>query len=164
MENEVLFRAIINDEIIENIYPKDLNNAQLFATQEVDKYILRCNGVNYSVTLEGTNPQKKEYVIKVGGLRYQIQLQDKLDMLIQDMGLNKRGEPSHKNLPAPMPGLVLDVMVSENDPIKKGDVLLVLEAMKMENVILAPQDGIIYEIYVKKGDVVEKGAILLELD
>ena len=61
----------------------------------------------------------------------------------------------------PMPGMVLNVLVKEGDAVKKGDELLVLEAMKMENNIKAPGDGIVSEISVKSGDKVEKNQILI---
>jgi biotin carboxyl carrier protein len=60
-----------------------------------------------------------------------------------------------------MPGIILDMMVQEGDEIKEGDPLLILEAMKMENVIKSPTDGTIQNLMVKKGEAVEKGKILL---
>ena len=62
---------------------------------------------------------------------------------------------------APMPGLVLDIRVAEGDEVKKGDSILVLEAMKMENIIKSPTDGIIKKINVKKGIAVEKNQVLI---
>ncbi len=62
---------------------------------------------------------------------------------------------------APMPGLVLDIRVSEGDEVKKGDPILVLEAMKMENIIKSPTDGVIKKINVKKGLAVEKNQVLI---
>ena len=60
-----------------------------------------------------------------------------------------------------MPGLVIDVCISEGDKIKKGDKIIVLEAMKMENIIKSPTDGIIKKINVNKGMAVEKNQILI---
>ena len=64
---------------------------------------------------------------------------------------------------APMPGLVLEINVSEGQEVEKGDPLLILEAMKMENVIKAPGNGIIKKIHVEKGNPVEKNELLVEL-
>ena len=55
---------------------------------------------------------------------------------------------------APMPGNILDVRVAEGAAVKKGDVLVILEAMKMENEIMAPQDGVVTGLSVRKGDTV----------
>jgi pyruvate carboxylase subunit B len=64
---------------------------------------------------------------------------------------------------APMPGKVLDVLVEKGAAVKKGDPLLVLEAMKMENRIQAPLDGVIEAVHVKKGSTVEKGTLMVEV-
>lgn len=65
---------------------------------------------------------------------------------------------------APMPGKILGVKASVGQAVKKGDVVVVLEAMKMENEIVAPQDGTIASINVAVGDSVESGAVLATLN
>ncbi len=67
------------------------------------------------------------------------------------------------NVKAPMPGSVLDVKVSVGDEIKEGDVLLILEAMKMENELTASQAGTVIEVLVKKGETVNSGDPLVIL-
>lgn len=64
---------------------------------------------------------------------------------------------------APMPGNILDVKVSNGTAVKAGQVLVILEAMKMENEIVAPQDGTIASINVNKGDTVEAGQTIVTL-
>jgi biotin carboxyl carrier protein len=64
-------------------------------------------------------------------------------------------------LKAPMPGLVLDIVVSEGQEVKKGDALVVLEAMKMENILKSPADVVVKKISVKKGTAVEKNQVLV---
>ena len=63
----------------------------------------------------------------------------------------------------PMPGTILSVNVSNGQAVKKGDVLVVLEAMKMENEIQAPRDGVVASVAVTKGSNVETGAVLVVL-
>lgn len=65
---------------------------------------------------------------------------------------------------APMPGKILKVAASNGQAVKKGEVLLILEAMKMENEIVAPQDGTVASINVAVGDSVEAGAVLATLN
>ncbi len=65
---------------------------------------------------------------------------------------------------APMPGKILAVKASAGQAVKKGDVIMVLEAMKMENDIVAPQDGTIAAINVAVGDSVEPGAALATMN
>ncbi len=65
---------------------------------------------------------------------------------------------------APMPGKILSIKATAGTAVKKGDVILVLEAMKMENEIVAPSDGKVASINVAVGDSVESGAVLASLD
>ena len=65
---------------------------------------------------------------------------------------------------APMPGKILSVKVAKGDAVKKGDVIMILEAMKMENEIVAPQDGTVASINVNEGTSVEAGALLASLN
>ena len=65
---------------------------------------------------------------------------------------------------APMPGTILDVKANPGAAVKAGDVLVILEAMKMENEIVAPQDGTVAAVNVKKGDSVNSGDVLVSLN
>jgi len=68
-----------------------------------------------------------------------------------------------KNVTAPMPGTVLSIPVKQGDAVKRGQVLLVLEAMKMENEIKSGVDGAVASIAVKVGDSVNTGQLMIEL-
>ena len=61
-----------------------------------------------------------------------------------------------------MPGLIIDLKIKAGDAVKQGDPLLILEAMKMENILKSPGEGVIKNLKVKKGDHVEKGQVLME--
>ena len=65
---------------------------------------------------------------------------------------------------APMPGKILAIKANEGQTVKKGEVILILEAMKMENEIVAPQDGTVASVNVAVGDSVEAGAVLATLN
>ncbi|MFQ5666534.1 MAG: biotin carboxylase N-terminal domain-containing protein [Candidatus Binatia bacterium] len=65
---------------------------------------------------------------------------------------------------APMPGKVLSVKVAQGQPVKKGDVLVILEAMKMEHEVVAPHDGVVREVQVETGEQVDTEAVLVLLD
>jgi len=64
---------------------------------------------------------------------------------------------------APLPGTVLSIRVAEGQNVAAGDVILILEAMKMENEVVAPRDGVVRQINVKQGDAVGDGAVLAVL-
>ncbi len=70
-------------------------------------------------------------------------------------------ESKSGSVTAPMPGKILDVKVNVGDSVKAGDVLMILEAMKMENEIVAPRDGTVKEVLVNPGDNVERGTPLV---
>ena len=115
-------------------------------------------------TVVNTNRENKEYTIEVSGNTYQVKLSDSYDMLIDKMGLNALLDQKLENIFAPMPGLVLDVMVKIGDPISKGSPLMILEAMKMENVIKATGEGKVKSITISKGDTVDKDQLLIEME
>lgn len=68
-----------------------------------------------------------------------------------------------ETISAPMPGTILSVNVTNGASVKKGDILFILEAMKMENEIMAPRDGVIASVNTTKGSSVESGAVLCTL-
>ena len=116
---------------------------------------------SYNAEVLKTNPEEKNFVIRVNGNKYTVQLKDKYDELLEKLGMNNGASVKIKELKAPMPGLVIDVRVKENDSIKKGESLVVLEAMKMENIIKSPGDLSIKKIHIKKGDAIEKNQIMI---
>ncbi len=71
--------------------------------------------------------------------------------------------PDSRKIVAFIPGTILQVVVKEGAKVKKGDTLIVLQAMKMDNHLLAVRNGTVKKVYVKKGEVVPKHHLLLEL-
>jgi glutaconyl-CoA/methylmalonyl-CoA decarboxylase subunit gamma len=69
-----------------------------------------------------------------------------------------------KKVAAPLPGMICKVKVNENDPVKMGDILFVLEAMKMENNVLAEKAGLVKNIKIKEGDSVLQGDLMMEIE
>ncbi len=126
-------------------------------------YSLIHDAKNYHVALEHVDLEKKEIVLLLDGQKHTCKISTALDLLINDMGLLSAKSAKLKEIKAPMPGKVIEVLVKESDDIKKGDSLIILEAMKMENVIKAPHDLNVKSIKVKLGQAVEKGAVLIKL-
>jgi len=104
----------------------------------------------------------KTYKVSVDEKPFSVSISNPLDQLISAMGFELGSARNVSHIEAPMPGLILDIPVSEGDEVKEGDALVVLEAMKMENVILSPREGVIAKIVVEKGAAVDKKALLIE--
>ncbi|MRX47421.1 acetyl-CoA carboxylase biotin carboxyl carrier protein subunit [Pedobacter puniceum] len=117
---------------------------------------------SFEAELLELNKEEKYVLIKVNAQVYRFDVSDQYDILLKEMGLDKLNQHTVKELKAPMPGLVLQVMVQVGDEIKKGDNLLVLEAMKMENILKAPADATVKSILIKAGDKVEKNQVLIQ--
>ena len=81
--------------------------------------------------------------------------------MLHSLGMDNLASKKVADLKAPMPGLVLEIAVKVGQEVAKGDTLLILEAMKMENVIKSPTDGVIKSIAVNKADTVEKNQLIL---
>ena len=110
------------------------------------------------------NTAKKNLLIRINNNNYNVQLKDQHDELLQSLGMDVLNNQNESEIKAPMPGRVLDIMLNAGDAVAKGDGVLVLEAMKMENVIKSPTDGIIKLISIEKGLAVEKGQVLVEFE
>jgi len=117
---------------------------------------------SYNVAVVTFNSLEKTAVIKVNGTSYTVQVEDQFDLLLKQLGMDATAGTKIREIKAPMPGLVLKIMVAEGAEVKKGDNLIVLEAMKMENILKSTTDGIVKKIHVAKGDKIEKNAVLLQ--
>ena len=118
----------------------------------------------YNATLISFNAEEKTMVVNVNGNDYEISIKDKNDLLLQQLGINLKLSSAVQFIKAPMPGLIIQVSVVVGDEVKKGDSLLILEAMKMENAIKSPRDGKIKKVNVQLKQPVEKNQVMLEFE
>lgn len=118
----------------------------------------------YTATLISFNAEEKTMVLNVNGNDYEVTIKDKNDLLLQQLGITAKSSSSVQAVKAPMPGLIISISVSEGSEVKKGDSLLILEAMKMENVIKSPRDGKVKKVNVQLKQPVEKNQVLVEFE
>lgn len=128
---------------------------------------------NYSVILDGRSyiaqvinidKEAKKVKILIEQQEYEVAIEEPIDQLLAAMGINQSAARKVNDIKAPMPGLILKVLVTPGQAIKKGDPVLILEAMKMENVFKATADATVKEIKVSERTAVEKGEILVILE
>jgi biotin carboxyl carrier protein len=118
----------------------------------------------FDVEIIQSNFLNKTISLSINGNIYDVKLEDKNDQQIKKMGLLAVTIQKLNEVKAPMPGLIVDVLVEVGQEVIEGTPLLVLSAMKMENVILAQGEGKIKSIEVKKDDAVEKGQLIIEME
>ena len=119
---------------------------------------------SYTAQVEKLDKETKELVLKINGQRYTIAIKEEIDILLDKMGINLSAMQKAAPLKAPMPGMILKVLVEPGQVVNKGDGLLILEAMKMENVLKASGTATIKAIKAVEKTAVEKGAILIEME
>lgn len=130
-----------------------------FSKLDQNVFHLIRNGKSYRIEI--LERKEKQFAIRVNDKVIHTDLKDKMDLLLERLGMDHLADDTVNDINAPMPGLILEVNVAAGDEIRKGDTVLILEAMKMENVIKAAGDGTVKEVVVKKGDSVEKNQVLV---
>lgn len=164
-----MYKVKVNDsfhfELEESSNDFYLNGSRL----NVDLSVISNNATNiiyndksFNTEVVAINKAEKTCVVRVNGNNYSIRVEDQFDQLLKQLGLDNMASAKIAEVKAPMPGLVLDVVVEEGSEVKKGDNLLILEAMKMENIIKSPTDGVVKKISVNKSDKVEKNQVLVQ--
>jgi biotin carboxyl carrier protein len=125
-------------------------------------YLVKVENRVYEITTNKLNELK--YRFGLDGYYTEVEVRTTLQEMVNDYLINKSKNIINDSINAPMPGLILKFCKKEGEVVKKGESLLILEAMKMENEIRSPVDGIIKEIFKKEGSSVEKGEIILTLE
>lgn len=123
----------------------------------------------YSLLLDGKSyeayvyPADKTWQVLLHGRLYPAMVEDERERRLRAAAGSQVQESGEYYLKAPMPGLVVAISVQEGQPVKKGDVLIILESMKMQNELKAPRDGVAARLRVQEGDGVEHNQTLLSV-
>jgi biotin carboxyl carrier protein len=157
-----MYQATINDKETLEFEHSDFD-WDLIAINERSFHILYQHR-SYEATILEMDAATKTVQVQIGANTYAIALKNKFDLLAEKLGFSSMNSQKLNHIKAPMPGLVLEVLVKEGDAVAKGDSVLILEAMKMENVIKADGDAVVKRIAVDKGAGVEKNQIMIEFD
>ena len=140
---------------------KDLFSGDVVRIRE-NHYHVIWNNQSYNIEVIDSNIPEKTYRLLINGQHFTTTVKDQVDLLLEGMGMQVKPVQKINHVKAPMPGLIQSIAVAEGDIVSKGDTLLVLVAMKMENVIKSAGDGIVKSLKVKAGETVEKNQVMLE--
>ena len=157
-----MIKGVINSGIQSELSYENLIDYEVLEINYLKNEIILLNGKKkYKCEILKENIKNQTYVIKINGHISSIRLMKSVEKTIEKLGINKNSLQNVNVIKAPMPGLILEVMFKVGDKVKKGDPIIVLEAMKMENILTAPVDAIIKEIKVKPQQTVEKNNVLI---
>ena len=157
------YKLTSNDQFNFNLTASDVEQLDVVELNDGQFHLLK-NEKSYRAELISLDFESKTVQLKINGNHHLVRIADHYDLLIKKMGLSANVIHKISEIKAPMPGLVLTISVEPGQEVVHGDPLLILEAMKMENVIKSPGEGKVKKIHVAKGKAVDKGELLIELE
>ena len=158
-----IFKVNVNSALDFDISDAESSQLNSISTSPNNYHILYDN-TSFNTKVSPSTSDNKNIEVTVNSNTYNVNISNDLDILIKDMGFELGSSKVVDNVKAPMPGLILDIHVQVGQEVKENDSLLILEAMKMENVLTSPRDGVITAICVEQGDAVDKNKLLIEFE
>ncbi len=149
----------LNFEIDEN----HLDSLDLIKNDDGTYHVLY-NNKSYNISILNRDLNQKKMLLAVNGREIELTIKDSLDQKLEKLGLTDKKSSGTGEIKSPMPGLVLEIDVAEGQKVNKGHTLLILEAMKMENILKADHDMVIKKIHITKGEAVSKNQVLLSTE
>ena len=153
----------VNDQHDFTIDPKESFDWDLVKTGDNTYHIIKDNR-SYNAIVLGIDREEKTIQLRIDDHEFTVSIKDRYDMLLKQLGMENTASSKVNQIKAPMPGLVLDIQVEAGTEVQKGDPVMILEAMKMENVLKSPGDGKVKSIAVAQGEAVEKNQLLVEME
>lgn len=135
-----------------------------FVRMKQGEYHVLHNGRSYNVELIKFLEDAKHMELLINGNKYHVGVKDDFDALLENLGLDMTIGGAEKELKAPMPGLVVDILVKPGQELKEGDPVVILEAMKMENVLKSAGEAVVSSVEVNQGQAVEKNQVLVSFE
>jgi biotin carboxyl carrier protein len=150
--------SLVNEN---NVWMENPSKSLQIVKQNDETLLLITPNKVYTITCLNVNHETKTLTLLYNGNKFNAIITEPIDEILKSMGLENALTPKISDMKAPMPGLVLQVLVNAGDTVNKGDKILVLEAMKMENAIKSPTDGIVNGVLVSQGMAVDKNQVLI---
>ena len=161
-----MYKASIGSHDVQVVTGKDasVNGVPVdieFVKCATNSFKMRMNGVEKDAHLVKLDKENKLVIVRIEGKKFAVQIKEPVDLMLDTLGINSKSTKKVNNLKAPMPGLVIKILAEQGKHYKAGDALMILEAMKMENVFKAAADVTIKAIEITERQTVEKGQILM---
>jgi len=151
------------NEFVFSFSPEEIEKTDFYKKSPTEFNLIK-NNRSVNARLLEADVSGKHLKIEVEGEAYDLVVKDELNQMLDKMGFSTVSSKHIKEIKAPMPGLVLNIAVTEGQKVNEGDKILILEAMKMENSIMIHANAKIKKIRVKPGDAVDKNQVLVELE
>ncbi len=157
------YKVLVNNLQEFSIGEKSIQDLDMLPQGEIAYHLLYHNEAFAAEVIE-KDFAGRTYTIRINSNTYRVKIASPLDDLIKKMGYSAGSSKALNSVRAPMPGIIIGLNVKKGQEVKKGDSLLILEAMKMENAILSPKDAKIKDIFVSKDATVDKNKLLITLE
>jgi biotin carboxyl carrier protein len=156
-----VFNATVNGQtVLEGVSASHLDIVSIGD----NSYHILFDQKSYQAKLHKVDYTAKIFHFIINGGHYEVKLSDQFDQVANRLGLLNQHAVKIKEIKAPMPGLVLEVQVIPGQSVSKGEPLVILEAMKMENILRAPGDAVVQKILIEKGKAVDKNQLLIVME
>jgi len=162
IDNNTSYKVKVNEFEFE--FTKEQLDAVDIIQKSPEEFNLIKDHRSVNAKLLASDSTGKKTAIEVQGETFDVEIKDELDQVLEKMGFGLAINKHIKEIKAPMPGLVLEIVVSEGQEVAEGEKILILVAMKMENSIMIHTSATIKRIAVTAGQAVEKGQVLVELE
>ena len=162
MADNKSYQALVNGFTF-NLTKTSLDTADLVRKSPAEFHLIKDHR-SINARLVETDITGKKLKIEIAGEIFDIEIKDELDQLLEIMELGTASKKQVKEIRAPMPGLVLEIAVTDGQQVQEGDKIIILQAMKMENSINIHTQATIGRVMVTAGQAVEKGQVLVKLD
>ncbi len=161
-----MYKTQVNNNInwtINNSVDTILDNQDkiVISKNENGSYLALINGLEVIADLQEINEEDKTITLKIDQQKYVVSIEEPGDILLKSVGVAINTTKKIANLKSAMPGLVLQVLVKPGDAVKKGDTLVIVEAMKMENLFKATADATVADVKITEKQIIEKGQELI---
>ncbi len=164
------FESEINGEVFEVELNDQLNEAMVNNTdvpieiiaQKSGRLLFRTGTKLYKI--DNIEVNERNVAFSINGEYFETTVKDEQELLLEKLGFHAGAAVSAGSLNAPMPGKILELLITDGDNVDEGQPVLILEAMKMENELKSPSNGVVSKLHIQQGDNVEKNQLLIDIE